>query len=103
MTDPLLNEIHFTQEGIGVAMLEPNEYKLLVIEDIQKTLQRPIAIYESKSKENTRYYFQYFKSTVFMCIVKKNEEGWYLEDTLFNPPKEETELILARDSLLYAK
>lgn len=103
MIDPLFNEIFFRQEGIGVAMLEINDIKDYVVNDIQRTLIHPICIYESKSKENTRYYFHYFKSTVFMCIVKKNEKGWYLEDTLFNPPMAQTESILANDNLLYAK
>jgi hypothetical protein len=103
MTDPLSNEIIFTQQGIGVAMLEPNEIKANVIRDIQKTLQKPVCIYESTSIENTRYYFQYFKSTVFMCIVKKNEAGWYLDDTLFNPTNEQTERILENDKLVYRK
>ena len=77
MTDPLLNEINFTIDGIGVANVEIEGVKNYLIIDIQKTIAQPACINESVTKHDTRYYFQYFKSTVFMCIVKKNEAGWY--------------------------
>ncbi len=103
MIDPLLNEIHFTQNGIGIAILETGDVKNALIQDIQKTISRPACIYESSRKKNIMYYFQYFKSTVFLCIVKKDEQEWYLADTLFNPAQELTESILLHDKLLYAK
>lgn len=103
MIDPLSNEIIFSNEGIGLAILERGDVKDIVINDIQKTIRQPAAIYESSREKNTRFYFQYFKSTVFMCIVKQNEQGWYLADTLFNPDKKIIELILQHDKLLYAK
>ena len=103
MIDPLSNSILMTKEGIGLALLEHDDIRQHVIEDIQKTLKNPACIYESNSEENTRYYFQFFKSTVFMCIVKKKDDQWYLENTLFNPPQAQTELIIAFDKLIFAK
>ena len=103
MVDPLSNEIEFAKEGIGVALFERDEVRQYVIDDIKRTLEKPICIYESKNDVNKRYYFQFLKSTVFMCIVVRKENQWYLKDTLFNPPKAQTEQIVDFDKLIYSK
>lgn len=103
MTDPLFNEIHLTEAGLGIARFETRDVKDYLIQDIRKTVTQPACIYESSRESDTMYYFQYFKSTIFMCIIKKNENGYYLADTLFNPEKGLTEHILSRDKLIYSK
>ncbi len=103
MKDPLGNFILITPEGIGAAILEVGDVRDSLINHIGKTLQNPACIYQSKSVEITRYYFQFFLSTVFMCIVSKKNGEWYLENTLFNPGKEITENILVSKELLYAR
>lgn len=101
--DPLLNTVYLTPEGLGMARFEIGDVKDYVIQDIKNTIKKPACIYESATLTATRYYFQYFKATVFMCVVKMSENKWYLKDTQFNPATEITETILLKDKLLYAK
>jgi hypothetical protein len=103
MRDPLSNDILVTKKGMGIGLFQPGDVKDYVLQDIQKTIAAPACIYESNTEDNTRYYFQYLRATVFMCIVKQRDNQWYLSDTLFNPSKSETEKILALDKLIYAR
>jgi hypothetical protein len=103
LIDPLSNKVTLTQTSIGLAILERGDVKDSLIRDIRKTIVNPACIYECKKDFRVRYYFQFFKSTIFMCIARQTADGWYLDDTLFNPERDVVHSILLNDNLLYSR
>lgn len=102
--DPLHTQICVDKESLGIGLLERNEIRSEIAEQVLATVQKPTCIYEDAKDSNIRYYIGYLNnlSTFITCKVIYKDSIWLLEDTFYNNGPL-NERIVAFGKLLYAK